>query len=93
MMAWLQGLPEEANSDTSGTSRAPSAGFPKMPACQLGLLYPTQVVSSVKAKLALPAPFAQLLGPPLPAPVLRKSDPVALLQKPAEPTDDENPSK
>src|ERR1035438_458517 len=72
--------PLAANRETSGTSRTPSAGLPKMPACQLGLDQPVHVVSSTYPYVEFPAPLAQLLGPPLPAAVLRNCCPVVLLQ-------------
>jgi hypothetical protein len=62
-------MPLEAKSETSGTSRAPSAGFPKMPDCQEGLAYPAQL-ETTKSGVPL-VPVAHPLGPPAPALVVR----------------------
>src|SRR5450432_2898652 len=85
MMMKCPQSPFAANRETSGTSRTESAGLPKIPDCHEGLAYPAQVVFSVNRKLAFPAPLAQLLGPPLPPMVLRKSAPAELLQNPFAP--------
>jgi hypothetical protein len=44
--------PFEANIETSGTSRTPSAGLPKMPDCHEGLGYPVQVPSTTALLVA-----------------------------------------
>jgi hypothetical protein len=77
-----------ANSDTSGMSRTPSFGFPKTD-CQEGLAYPAQVPPTTP--LAAGVPVAQLLGPPLPAIVVKKERPIVELQKPFGPKVDVRP--
>src|ERR1039458_6614721 len=73
MVAKCPQMPFEAKSETSGISRTPSAGLPKMPDCHEGLAYPAHVPSTT-AELVWsvpPPPVAQPLGPPAPAAVLR----------------------
>ena len=54
-------------------SRTPSFGLPTTD-CHVGLAYPAQVPPECGAPEVVGAPVAQLLGPPLPEPVVRRSE-------------------
>src|ERR1700722_9759540 len=69
----LKFAPLEAKSETSGMSRALSAGTPG-PVCQLGFGYPTHCCDG--------AGWPQLLGPPPPAPISLRSRPSEITSSP-----------
>jgi len=54
-------------------SRTPSLGFPTTD-CQDGLAYPAHVPPEAGIPLVVGAQVAQLLGPPLPEPVVSRSE-------------------
>jgi hypothetical protein len=54
-------------------SRTPSLGLPNTD-CQEGLVYPAQLPPEAGIPEVVGEPVAQLLGPPLPEPVVSKAE-------------------